>query len=117
MAAIAPKTIVENDGRRYVLWEAVTHNDSGDVARVSTRFSDKTITAVGTFAGGYARGLEGSADNSAWVDVKNTLGVAISFTAAATHVIADNLPYYRLVSDTAGSASDVDFYLEFTGSL
>jgi hypothetical protein len=113
MATIGPKTIVENDGRRYILWETVTHADAGGVARISTKFPDKTITAVGTFAGSYARGLEGSSDNTAWVDVKNATGDAISFTAAATHIIADNLPYYRLVSDTAGTASDVDFYLEF----
>jgi hypothetical protein len=113
MATIAGLQKVENNGRRYIVWEAVTHADSGGAVGIPTIYPDKTITAVGTFGGSYARGLEGSSDGAAWVDVKNTAGDAISFTAAATHVIADNLPFYRLVSDTAGTGSDVDFYLEF----
>ena len=120
MATITPTVVPLSSNAVKVLWETVTHADSGGSTDLDesplrgdlSAFPGKTVSAAGTFAGGLSLALEGSNDGTNWFACHSlggsvAAGNAIAFTAAGSAVVAQNARFYR-VTRTSGSASDVD---------
>lgn len=72
-----------------------------------------SIQAVGTFGGGTVK-LQGSNDNSNWVDLKDTSGTAIGLTADGAAEFSTAMVYIRPLI-TGGSGDDVDVFISLRG--
>ena len=71
------------------------------------------IQAIGTFGGGTVK-LQGSNNNSTWVDLLDVTGVAIGLTAAGGKEFTTSCVYIRPLI-TGGTADDVDVFISLRG--
>lgn len=71
------------------------------------------IQAVGTFGGGTVK-LQGSNDNTNWVDLNDVTGTAIGLTAAGGAEFTTSALYIRPII-TGGTGDDVDVYISLRG--
>lgn len=71
------------------------------------------IQAIGTFGGTTVK-LQGSNDNTNWVDIKDTAGTAIGLTAAGGAEFSTSFLYLRPLA-SGGSSVDVDVFIVMRG--
>lgn len=84
-------------------WTALANGNTGDSISCA-RWSDKTVQVKGTFGAGGSITLQGSNDGSTWATLHNAQGNAITMTAAAIELIAEN-PRFIRPNVTAGDGT------------
>ena len=72
-----------------------------------------SIQAVGTFGGGTVK-LQGSNDNTNWVDLNDTAGTVIGLTAEGGAEFSSSFLYLRPLI-TGGTGDDVDVFITTRG--
>lgn len=72
-----------------------------------------SVQATGTFGGGTVK-VQGSNDNTNWVDLKDTGGLAIEITGDGGAQFFSAYRYLRPLI-TGGSGDDVDVYITLRG--
>ena len=107
MAVISPVDNQIRPGVETVTWETLTEADTGGgYIAGSLKPLVGSIQVIGTF-GSATIVLQGSNDNTNWVNLKDTGGTAISLTAAGAAEFSTAMAYIR-PSTSGGSSSDVD---------
>lgn len=98
----------QNDGVAVALWETMNGVSTG-VEMALARWSDKTVTASGTW-GSATLVIQGSNDGNTWFTVDDVDGTPVSFTSDSMAVIRDN-PLYMRPKTSGGTGSDVDVHI------
>mgnify|MGYP001599045660 FL=1 len=103
--AAATVTNLPNDVLQCV-WEHVLTADPGGAPFLYPTWTDRTFVATGTF-GGATMTIEGSADGTTWVALKDVNGAAATATAnAAIHI--QNCPLFMRPNLTVvGAGADI----------
>lgn len=89
---------------------------SGDVGTAlnAPALPDKTVSIEGTFTGAPTIVIEGSQDAINYDQLHDPQGNAISFTAAGTKLIAENMPYIRPRASAGTGGATVNVYITST---
>ena len=106
-------TTIVNAGGLYTITGLTASETSDTVGPISNAMLG-SVTAVDGGGTGFNTGtltIQGSPNNSDWVDLKNPLAAAITFTADGYNEIATSLMYFRAVADS--NISDVDIIFRF----
>ena len=110
MATISPvETSIRGatSGLGIITWETLTESDTAaSYSPNGLQSYAGSIQVVGTF-GGATVVLQGSNDNTNWVDLSDPNGTAISFTAAGAAEFATAMAYIR-PSASGGTSQDLD---------
>lgn len=107
MAEIDPVNSKLGPGVELVTWTTLTESDTAEgYLAGSTKPLVGALQVTGTF-GGATVSLQGSNDNSNWVNLKDTAGTEIALTAAGGADFSTAFAYIR-VSASGGSSQDVD---------
>jgi hypothetical protein len=118
MAAV-PATLIPSDDISYlrVKWEgfAASGDVGGSVAMPV--FPDRTVQALGTFAGGLEITIEGSLDGgTTWFTLTDPQGNSLVKTSAAGEAVTELVPLIRPRATAGSGGGDVDVYLFMGGN-
>ena len=115
MADITPDRTATGD-KDTVTWETLTSSNAAGSAYEPgrTRAAIAAVQFTGTFDSATAV-LQGSNDGSTWVTLNDTLGTAISFTAAGYAEVSTALAYIRPSTSGGSGSQDIDCILVARG--
>lgn len=91
------------DGCVLLVWTGLLNGDTGEPAELAGH-ADKSVQILGTFGAGGTIVIEGSNDSTNYVTLTDPQGNAISKTAAALEMVAENTRKIR-PSVTAGDGT------------
>jgi len=110
MATISPVDASLGPGLETVTWSTLTENDTAaSYEPGSLKPLAGSIQVTGTF-GGSTVVLQGSNDNTNFVDLNDTNGTAISLTAAGAAEFSTAMAYIR-PSASGGTSQDLDIVI------
>lgn len=87
-----------------ITWTGLAGTADVGSAEQLARFSDKTVTATGTFGGTVV--IQGSNDGTNWFTLTDQNAQSLSYTGAGGGLIAEN-PRYIRPAVTAGTVTSV----------
>lgn len=91
-----------------VTWEEMGDDETETAVRIPG-YTDCTVQIAGTIGAGTVA-IQGSNDNTNWVQLEDTEGAAMSFSATGMKGILQNPLWIRPVT-SGGSSNDVDVIL------
>ena len=111
-------TVAENTPLSGVITYTYDNLDSADTSPASLPLNGTTtlagfMQAVGTFGGGTVK-LQGSNDNTNWVDLNDVTGTAIGLTGTGGAEFTTSALYIRPII-TGGTGDDVDVIICLRG--
>lgn len=118
MATITPTIHPGPDVRmQRVSWEGfVTSGDVGTEVKVLGPYNDKTVQALGTFAGSLGITWEGSLDGgTTWAALRDLNHTALVQTAVGIEGVEQAVPLIRPRATAGSGGADVDVWLFATG--
>ncbi|MER9840328.1 hypothetical protein NKJ59_03585 [Mesorhizobium australicum] len=97
-------------------WLAIPNGNQGSAVTLNV-YQDRTVQIGGTFGAGGSVTIQGSNDNgTTWATLTDTLGNALTFTAAGMKQITE-LPYQIRPSVTAGDGTtSINVWLHARGA-
>ena len=109
-------TYTTRGGIDTVTWETLTSSDAAGASwpQPGTSAAIAAVQFTGTFDSATAI-LQGSNDGSTWVTLNDTLGTAISFTAAGYAEVSTALAYIRPSTSGGSGSQDIDCILVARG--
>ena len=114
MATITPTPSRPVSGVEKQLWETITEADTAaSVLTSGTTPAISSVQAVGTF-GSATVVMQGSNDGTNWINLDDTTGTEIAFTAAGGAEFSSSYLYLR-PSISGGTGQDIDVHLVMRG--
>jgi hypothetical protein len=84
-------------------WGPLANGENGNPAQLR-KWPTKTVQVFGTLGVGGSISIQGSNDGTNWVTLRDSLGVALTFTALGLRDILENCVHFRAIV-TAGDGT------------
>lgn len=110
----ATVTRTEN-GYTLVVWTGLKNGDTGRPVNVA-QFADKTVQAVGNFAGSGKCAIEGSNDLTAFGVLRDAGGTDLGLLGTQPNIVAENTVQIRPHITVGNGTTDIDLYMVCVGS-